>query len=934
MYHKDILCIAALCAALTSVSINAQTWVDISANVPGDMSQEQFANMASDGTRLYLLGDKGVFVSADSGDSFTAINDVAGGGPDLAEQVLRFIKFVNGEIWISGSGFVGSGLPPGARLHRLTPGATVWQPSSSGLPGVVGEGVADDLTHDPISGDYFITLSIGTIYVSTDGGANWLPRTNGLGGIGSPSSVVPVGGAVLTSRPLAGVLKTTDQGLNWSGNRSFGQDSIGNMIAQNGRLLITAGRTLHFSDDAGNSWHQVPNLPHGNSVLSGDGTNLFAVSRHNAVYEALAYSPSGGLSWHLLPRDGLPSVPTFLSGYYVFRLLRHGDFLFLRGITRNSSFMMESTQLHRLNMSSFNFLNAFQIVIQPQGKGLLVGQSYELEVYAAGENLTYQWQQDGVNLPGETNRSLLLPAVETADSGDYTVLVKSGAAPAVPSAVAIVTVFERAEGRWDPVFDQTDISVGGRVHLQANGEAIVVRTDTTTQHIYRIGADGGRTQVATQNNTSGNNLSVSLIDQDGRIVIGVKPGSSTSAVRRYEPNTFALLSSLFFDTGTAVRVRDLVEVPGKGYAAVGQFNTAGGLPRKDFALIGYDNVVDTNFPAGTGPNSSLDSVTVTAGGDIYAAGAFTAWSGLATPKGLARISSTGSVHAVSIGIAALTAQDYARFVYALDDGRLLVRFGPSTTTLYALNANGTQDATFNPAGHTISDIKRVAQQADGKIIIVGNFTSFGGVPAAGYIRLNPNGTVDESFYTATGFSSGTINDVTYDPRGYIYLSTANTGGSPTATFQGQGPVGRGPVRIFATSATPPGNGFAAWKSQFTFPPGLDGPEDDASGDGIKNIVVYALGGNPLEDNTARLPVNLNVPDAGEIYPGLTFTRNRNASGVNVAVAASTGATFGVPADFVETMEDLGGGVDRVTVRGTVPLPQIITFFFSVTVTGD
>src|SRR5690606_6675344 len=128
----------------------------------------------------------------------------------------------------------------------------------------------------------------------------------------------------LTSRPLAGVLKTEDQGLNWSASRSFGQDSIGNMIVQDGRLLIVAGRALHFSDDEGASWHQIDEVPHGNSVLSGDGELVFAVSRNNTAAEALAYSASNGLTWHSLPRDGLPPIPSFLEGYYVLGLLGHG----------------------------------------------------------------------------------------------------------------------------------------------------------------------------------------------------------------------------------------------------------------------------------------------------------------------------------------------------------------------------------------------------------------------------------------------------------------------------------------------------------------------------------------------------------------------------------------------------------------------------------
>src|SRR5690606_17096850 len=181
--------------------------------------------------------------------------------------------------------FIAQGEPLGVRLHRLTPGEAIWRPSGGGLP---AEAISDNgPAHDPVSGNYFITIPLGSVYVSTDDGNNWSPRVNGLGGIGSPSSIVHVGETALTSRPLAGVLKTEDQGLNWSASRSFGQDSIGNMIVQDGRLLIVAGRALHFSDDEGASWHQIDEVPHGNSVLSGEDRKS---TRLNSSHVKISYA--------------------------------------------------------------------------------------------------------------------------------------------------------------------------------------------------------------------------------------------------------------------------------------------------------------------------------------------------------------------------------------------------------------------------------------------------------------------------------------------------------------------------------------------------------------------------------------------------------------------------------------------------------------------
>ena len=61
-----------------------------------------------------------------------------------------------------------------------------------------------------------------------------------------------------------------------------------------------------------------------------------------------------------------------------------------------------------------------------------------------------------------------------------------------------------------------------------------------------------------------------------------------------------------------------------------------------------------------------------------------------------------------------------------------------------LNADGTLDDAFNPA-FTDGDIVAAAVQADGKILIGGAFSTVGGVERKGIARLNQDGSLDESF---------------------------------------------------------------------------------------------------------------------------------------------------------------------------------------------
>ncbi len=86
-----------------------------------------------------------------------------------------------------------------------------------------------------------------------------------------------------------------------------------------------------------------------------------------------------------------------------------------------------------------------------------------------------------------------------------------------------------------------------------------------------------------------------------------------------------------------------------------------------------------------------------------------------------------------------------------------------------LNLDGTLDATFNTANTTTSEIRTLAIQPDGKIIIGGGFTSIDGVSRNKVARLNPNGTLDMSFNPGTGFV-GNVTGLALQPDGKIVLT--------------------------------------------------------------------------------------------------------------------------------------------------------------------
>jgi hypothetical protein len=80
------------------------------------------------------------------------------------------------------------------------------------------------------------------------------------------------------------------------------------------------------------------------------------------------------------------------------------------------------------------------ILSAPVGRSVLPGATVSFSVAALGsEPLLYQWQRDGLALPGETNSVLTLLNVQTSDAGAYRAQV-SNAAGTVTSAAAALRV--------------------------------------------------------------------------------------------------------------------------------------------------------------------------------------------------------------------------------------------------------------------------------------------------------------------------------------------------------------------------------------------------------------------------------------------------------------------------------------------------------------
>jgi uncharacterized delta-60 repeat protein len=198
----------------------------------------------------------------------------------------------------------------------------------------------------------------------------------------------------------------------------------------------------------------------------------------------------------------------------------------------------------------------------------------------------------------------------------------------------------------------------------------------------------------------------------------------------------------------------------------GTFTSVGGgtgltTPRSRIARLNADGTVDTAFNPSA--NNTVFAIALQQDGKILVGGEFSTM-GIApapvTPRSrLARLNPDGSPDSFNPGASKLPAGASA-IVYTLavqPDGKILAGgyfngLGGGTGAsarnyIGRLNADGSVDGTFDPGATSI--VNAIALQADGMIVVGGNFIGLGagtGMTSRGHIgRLTTDGVVDPNF---------------------------------------------------------------------------------------------------------------------------------------------------------------------------------------------
>jgi uncharacterized delta-60 repeat protein len=160
-------------------------------------------------------------------------------------------------------------------------------------------------------------------------------------------------------------------------------------------------------------------------------------------------------------------------------------------------------------------------------------------------------------------------------------------------------------------------------------------------------------------------------------------------------------------------------------------------------------------------------------GKYLVAGAFTTYNGV-TANRIARLNYDGSLDTTFNTLNGLGSVGYC--VIALSSGKYMVSGafttfnGATANRIIRLNSNGSKDTSFVYGTGFNQQIWSLIEQGDGKVLAGGIVSSYNGTACKEIVRLNTDGTLDNTFSIGTGLSTGgNIYDMKFTPEGKILI---------------------------------------------------------------------------------------------------------------------------------------------------------------------
>ena len=425
---------------------------------------------------------------------------------------------------------------------------------------------------------------------------------------------------------------------------------------------------------------------------------------------------------------------------------------------------------------------------------------------------------------GQTNKSFTIPILDNSRvDGDrmFTVNLISGASFLSQSQItihdnelpaSIDLSFNPGDGVSSQYFGYGTVSA---LALQPNGKILIgggfdTVEDIGRTNLARLNHDGsldtnfiGSTSLTDSN---GNPAQVSLlvVQTNGQIVVAGNflsvDGAIANGLARLNPdgsldtnfNTFAgiaLTNQVMDQNGNPIYITAALEAlivqPDGKIVIGGTFDTVNGIARTNLARLNPDGSLDGSFTAGTDQTilffdeygnpytvaSSVSALAQEPDGTIIIGGTFAMVNG-ADRNSLAGLNSDGSLDSAFFAGDGVEDDDNPGTINSINvqaDGTLLIAgqftsvHGLGENKLARLYSNGPVDTSFNSSANQF--VTAAVGESDDSVILAERFSGWGYHYTVN--RLNPDGSPDSGFPEVT--PSGSVNAMLMQPDGSVLM---------------------------------------------------------------------------------------------------------------------------------------------------------------------
>jgi uncharacterized delta-60 repeat protein len=318
-------------------------------------------------------------------------------------------------------------------------------------------------------------------------------------------------------------------------------------------------------------------------------------------------------------------------------------------------------------------------------------------------------------------------------------------------------------------------------------------------------------------------------------------------------------------------------------------------------------IADPSFNPSSGANNSIWTSELQSDGKIVIAGDFINYNGVTSPR-IARVNTNGTIDSsFNVG------QGFNNTVWMITiqpNGKILVagnfnQFnGSASTGLVRLNSDGSRDNSFSPP-QSLINVRSVKVQSDGKILVGGFFSSK-------VIRLLSSGLLDTSFLFPSPTFLSSILDIEQLPDGKLLIAGGvlfpyrsvyrlHTNGTIDASFTADQSVSS----VAARCVTVQQDGRIIVGGDFTFTPG--------------NGYIARLMPNGTRDNSFSVGTGTNgivwasaVLSNGVVLLGGGFTSYNGSSPQRNLIALNSNGSINAQYNF-------GSGFSNGTLSGVLSL---------------